>query len=303
MKVITIILTTYNSEKTIQRTLNSILNQEGLNKDFTFELIVVDDCSTDNTRKILENNKIGYLSTGKNSGGPNRGRNIGLARAAGDYICIMDHDDEWLPHKIKSQLAVCELAPIVSTGYTEINDSTGKTNEYVNLSLNSLDYILYEKNKTFIKYLTRNKKGQIAYIGSLMFDKSLKDIYFEEDYAMVDFDWSLKLFHNRTSVEICKSLYIRHLSRSNLSLNEKYRNNDYSFSLQTIRQYKDEYPDPVTIAGKRINGTMGRYYYLKEDMKKARKYFLKSEFSLKTFLYLLTSFYGYKFVNRKYKVF
>ena len=60
---------------------------------FDLELIVVDDCSSDDTINILQSNKINYLSTGKNSGGPNKGRNLALKQSTGDFICIADHDD------------------------------------------------------------------------------------------------------------------------------------------------------------------------------------------------------------------
>ena len=68
------------------------------------ELIVADDCSTDNTIKILKSEKIPFLSTKINSGGPNKGRNIALKKCTGDYICIADHDDIWFPDKIEKLL-------------------------------------------------------------------------------------------------------------------------------------------------------------------------------------------------------
>lgn len=303
MTNITIIITTFNSEKTILRTINSILSQDGIGNDFHVELIVVDDCSSDDTLKILKENSIEYISTGRNSGGPNKGRNIGLANSTGDFICITDHDDEWLPDKLKSQLAVSHLAPIISCGYTEINEATGFHRNYVNRSDNECDYRLYPDNKTFISHLTRIHQGQVAYIGGLMFHHSLNNILFEEKYSMVDYDWFLRLFHRQTSVEICRALYIRRISGNNLSLNESYRLNDYHHSLSTLDGYRSLYPDEVRKASKRINGTMGRYYYKMEKMKEARKYFLQSEKNLKMLAYLITSICGYKWVNNKFKVF
>src|SRR5690554_4200489 len=104
MKV-TVILTTYNSEKFIKKTLTSIFNQQKENIDFSLEIIVVDDCSTDKTLEILKaEDKIILLQNENNSGGPNKGRNTALKKATGTYICIADHDDEWLPQKIATQL-------------------------------------------------------------------------------------------------------------------------------------------------------------------------------------------------------
>ena len=52
MKV-SVIVTTYNSEKTIERAIESVLNQTGYKKQFDIQLIVVDDCSTDGTFEIV----------------------------------------------------------------------------------------------------------------------------------------------------------------------------------------------------------------------------------------------------------
>ena len=71
MKV-SVILTTYNSEGSLQATLDSVSNQTGQGTDFDIELIVVDDCSTDSTTSILHQNAIEYRSTSYNTGGPNR---------------------------------------------------------------------------------------------------------------------------------------------------------------------------------------------------------------------------------------
>jgi glycosyltransferase involved in cell wall biosynthesis len=70
---VSVILTCYNSEKTLQRLLDSIFSQKSLGEEFNIEIIAVDDCSVDSTREILNRNNIEYLSTGSNSGGPNRG--------------------------------------------------------------------------------------------------------------------------------------------------------------------------------------------------------------------------------------
>lgn len=303
MKKVSVILTTYNSGKTLQRTLDSVFNQVGIGEIFAIELIVIDDCSIDDTRIQLKNNKIDFLSTSLNSGGPNVGRNIGLDKASGDYICIMDHDDIWKPEKIKSQLELSDLAPIISTGYTTINERKDDRKDYVSRSPNSSGFIIYKENETFKTLLSRSRNGQITYIGGLMFHSSLKEIKFEEKFAQIDFDWGLRLFRNRKSIELCKPLYIRNIIGDNLSLKEEYRLNDYNFAIETVQKYKDEYPEQIVEFYKKINGTMGRYYYHKEEMKKARNYFLKSGISLKNLTYLATSYYGYKFINKNFRVF
>jgi len=300
MMKVSVILTTYNSENKIQEVIDSIHKQEGKDELFELELLVVDDCSTDATQAILLKNNINFQFTSKNTGGPNHGRNIALSICTGNYICIADHDDIWFSNKIIQLLAVVDLAPIISSGYILSDKSLAKEVSRVN---NSAGYILYEKNKTFISKLTKSKVGQQTYLGSIMFCSSLKNILFEEQYGMIDFDWVLKLFYNQKSVEVCDSLYLRKVDSSNLSLNQQYRINDYQYSLQSVANYKSEYEKEVKLAERRINGSMGRYYYLIGNMRLARVYFLKSRVELKTILYLITTFVGSKIVKRYFKIF
>jgi len=103
MKV-SVVIPTYNSEKTIRRAIHSVLSQEGINDLFTVEILVCDDCSTDATLSIAKDYPVRMFTSNKNSGGPNRGRNVGIRNATGDLIAFLDHDDEWLPTKVKEQL-------------------------------------------------------------------------------------------------------------------------------------------------------------------------------------------------------
>ncbi len=301
MKKLSVIVTTYNSENTIEKTIQSILNQDGVNQEFELELIVVDDCSFDRTREIVNEYNVLLLSTGINSGGPNKGRNIGLKNATGDYLCIADHDDEWQRNMVTTVLPYLLKVPIVSTGYSVVDQLHGRSI----LRVGSRDnrYLYFSKNQTFIDRLTKSLKGQNAYLGSIFFRKELKDVYFEEHFNQVDFDWILRLFHNNDSIEVCDSLYLRYVSGDNLSLNESYRRRDFYFSLMTIETYEKKYPIQVHKAYLRIHGSRARYYYLMGNMKKARFYFLRSQWGIKTFLYYLTSFVGSQIVKKKFNIF
>jgi glycosyltransferase involved in cell wall biosynthesis len=101
---ISVIVPTYNRSELLPRAINSILNQTF--KDF--ELIIVDDGSTDNTKKIIEkysenDSRIKYIYQ-ENSGGPPRPKNTGIKIAKGNYIAFLDSDDEWLPSKLEEQI-------------------------------------------------------------------------------------------------------------------------------------------------------------------------------------------------------
>ena len=78
---------------------------------------------------------------------------------------------------------------------------------------------------------------------------------------MLDFDWVLKLFYNRNSVEVCKSLYKRTVDVTNLSLDEKYRKKDYKYSLKTLNQYRADFQASVILSQKSTHVTFKGVYY------------------------------------------
>lgn len=300
---ISVILTTYNAEKTIRRTLNSVFAQNGINRDFELELIVIDDCSTDQTPDILQEYGIDFYQTPANSGGPNKGRNIGLEKTTGDFICIMDHDDEWLPDRIITLLSVSHLAPVVSSGHIVVFGESNRKVDRHNTTYDGSGVIFYKKNETFLKTLSRSSGGQCSYIGSVLFNSSLKYLRFEENFGKMDYDWGLKLFEGNCSVEICRALYYRYVDDSNLSLNLEYRDLDFYYSLMTLEHYSDMYPRQVRQGYKRLHGTRARYFYLTGNMKKARFFFVRAGWNIKNILYYLTTFAGSRLVKKYFTIF
>lgn len=103
---ISIIVPAYNAEHTINETIQSVLNQTFSD----WELIIVDDCSTDNTSTIVhdylyQDKRIKYFKTESASGGPAEPRNMGILNSLGRYMAFLDSDDVWLPNKLQEQLA------------------------------------------------------------------------------------------------------------------------------------------------------------------------------------------------------
>lgn len=300
MEKVSVILTTFNSERTLQRAVDSIMNQTGIHTLFDIELIVVDDCSTDSTCEILRENGISYLSTPVNSGGPNKGRNIGLKYITGNYFCIMDHDDVWHAGKIMKQLSMAQSFPVVSTGYKTKNQQKDYEIERYQKAHAP---VIYGRNVTFLHKLKREKNGQNLYMSSLMLNSRLKDIFFEENFGMVDFDWLLRITENNETVEIPEVLVTRYVQNENLSLNPDYRRKDYYYSLYFIEKYCRKYQKEALTGIRRINGSRARYHYLQNDMKEARRFFMKSEFNVKQVAYMLSSFIGSRYVRSNFIVF
>lgn len=104
--LVSVIIPVYNASNYIDRTLNSVFSQTYKN----IEIIIVDDCSTDDTAKLIKeyektHSEIIYYLQEKNMGA-GYARNKALELAKGQYVAFLDSDDEWLPQKIEKQLQV-----------------------------------------------------------------------------------------------------------------------------------------------------------------------------------------------------
>lgn len=104
LALVSIVIPVYNSSKTIEKTLESVLSQDYQN----LEIIIVNDGSTDNTEEILKKyeNKIKYLYQ-KNSG-VSFARNLGFSKSVGKYIQYLDSDDLLARGKISTQVKALE---------------------------------------------------------------------------------------------------------------------------------------------------------------------------------------------------
>ena len=97
---VSVVVPTYNRAGRLSKTLHSVLNQ--IYQDF--EIIVVDDGSTDGTSKVMQTFPgVKYIFTKENHG-VSRARNEGLTHAKGRYICFLDSDDLWDEKKLQVQL-------------------------------------------------------------------------------------------------------------------------------------------------------------------------------------------------------
>jgi glycosyltransferase involved in cell wall biosynthesis len=135
MPTVSIITPTYNREQLLGRAIQSILNQTYQD----FELIIVDDGSTDNTERLVKSfnsEKVRYIRQRENKG-PAVARNTGLRSAKGNYIAFQDSDDEWLPEKLEKQVRVFETAPpevgVVYTSYYKARKNGKRARPYASL--------------------------------------------------------------------------------------------------------------------------------------------------------------------------
>jgi len=106
---VSVVIATYNFERFLARAIDSVLAQDY--PAGAIELIVVDDGSTDGTPELMRayEGRVRYIR--KPNGGHLSTFDRGIGEATGDYIALLDGDDEWLPHKLRDQVALLEARP------------------------------------------------------------------------------------------------------------------------------------------------------------------------------------------------
>ncbi|MCE2469888.1 MAG: glycosyltransferase family 2 protein [Dehalococcoidia bacterium] len=126
---VSVIIATYNRAALLPRAVNSILAQTCQD----FELLIVDDCSTDDTSQVIaafSDSRIRAFRHETNQGLP-ASRNTGVAEARGEYLAFLDDDDEFTPTSLADKLAALEAAPqevALVYGWTDmVDDATGQT--------------------------------------------------------------------------------------------------------------------------------------------------------------------------------
>ena len=123
--LVSVITPCYNAESFIAETIESVINQTYTN----WEMLICDDCSTDNSAKIIKafcqrDVRIKYLKTQKASGSPALPRNIAINCARGRYLAFLDSDDIWLPLKLEEQLRLIreKECPLVYSNYEKMDE-------------------------------------------------------------------------------------------------------------------------------------------------------------------------------------
>lgn len=175
-ELVSVIMPSYNTAKFISETINSVLSQTYQN----FELIIVDDCSTDNTDEIVSgfsDERIIYIKNEKNSGAA-VSRNRALREAKGKWIAFLDSDDLWEKDKLQKQIA-----------FMEKNDYKFSYTEYEEIDEESKPL---DVNVSGPKKITKAGMYNYCWPGclSVMYDKEIigliqiADLKKNNDYAM-----------------------------------------------------------------------------------------------------------------------
>lgn len=206
---VSIIMPSFNSGKFIEKSIDSVLNQSYSD----WELIIIDDCSFDNSLKIIEeykdkDNRIRLIKNEVNSGVANA-RNLGISFAKGFYLAFLDSDDIWDSKKLEMQVNFMELnkASISFTQYFRIDEHENRLREVSNIP-------------EIVNYHDLLKGNSIAMSTSMIKSEIIGDNFFEkighEDYYF----WLKILRVGNIAHGLKKNLAFYRVHQSSLSSNK-----------------------------------------------------------------------------------
>ena len=221
---ISVVMPVYNREDLLPRAIDSILNQTY--KDF--ELIIVDDGSTDSSENIAriyaqKDSRVKVIKNKENKG-ISFSRNKGMDAAKGKYIAIMDSDDQALPFRLEKSIKVLEENPkyvALSAGTISIDDKISAQD------LLHWDKYNIVKNNFAISFIFNNTFANASAIFKKDFAKEHNIRYNESYISAEDYDfWKQFVFNGGELVTIYEPLTFvrRHTSNSETYYDEMYKN-------------------------------------------------------------------------------
>ena len=295
---VSVIIPTYNRAHLVGRAIQSVLNQTY--KDF--ELIIVDDGSTDNTedtiRELIKKDKrIKYIRHQKNKGG-SAARNTGIKAARGEYIAFQDSDDEWLPEKLEKQMKVFKSASpgvgVVYTGHWRIsgNEKTYIPSSRIIQKEGNIHMELLKEGFGFI--ITPSAViREACFKKSGMFDEKLPRLQEWELFIRVSKYYNFKY--------IDEPLLISYIKSDSISNN--YEALIKALRVILIKHFKDFSNDRKLLARRYFK--IGIFLYLNNEAKEGKNYLIKSikthPLNIKLLLIIFLSFFGERTFNEALK--
>ena len=203
--MVSVIMVTYNRANFIKAALDSIKRQTFRD----YEIIVVDDGSTDNTKGIVEQYaEARYIY--QDHSGISKARNTAVKAARGKWIATLDSDDLWKEEKLQKQVDYVRVHPGCRIVYTAFSNFT-------DIPVDELD----ERQKDLLQKIHK------WYLPSALIDATLFDeigLYDEAKSGVEDIDWGFRLKFSGVNIEHCvdETLYLRRVHNSNISNSRNY---------------------------------------------------------------------------------
>jgi glycosyltransferase involved in cell wall biosynthesis len=282
---VSVIIPTYNRAYQVGNAIQSILEQTFQD----FEIIVVDDGSTDNTREVVSKygEKVIYIHQANKE--RSSARNNGMKHARGQYITFLDSDDLYLPHKLLVQVELMETNPEygMSYSYSLWFDEKGK---YLHTWLDNLDGWIFPE-------MMRAKHNKITVPSVMIRSYVLNNVgYFNESInTCEDYEFWCRIAMKYRVLLIKKALVI--INTSSQPSAELY----YSYFSNTLYYYQSVFKSDQTLENSFIKSVyldLSVKYYL-NALTREQKKFIFSEIKKinPSFVYLtLLKSYGHKLI-------
>lgn len=218
--LVSIIVPVYNAEKYISQTIESVLGQTYQN----WELILVNDGSTDNSEYIIQNYKdsrFKYLK--KENGGVSTARNLGIKQASGIYIAFLDADDVWLPDNLQKKISLAlehQLDWVFSDMYEADEQLNNKNYATPGKSENFLEEILLWNGEVIPGPASNLVVHQKCFIDGLKFDSKFS--------TAADQDFTIYLATNYKGERIPEPLWLYRKISTSMSRNVAVMEKDHT---------------------------------------------------------------------------
>ena len=283
---ITVIIPTYNREKTLPRAINSVLTQTYTN----FELIISDDASTDNTHELIKNfmkkdQRIKYIRLNNNSGGAAKPKNEAIKKATGKFIAILDSDDEWLPIKLGKQIKIFQQKNNHKLGFVGCYALKIYEKENIKIKSKIPKYKNIFKNILIRDYM---ESGSSMIYKKKVFDKV--GLFDENITTGQDWDIRIRLSQFFDFDFVPQILFKYYIHQNNISKKTK---NIKKTTKYIYNKYKKYYIANPKIYSYKLTYD-GTRYMIVNQFKLARKCFIKSikinHFNIKNYILLFLSF-------------
>ncbi len=232
MAKVSVIIPTYNRALLLQEAVKSVLNQSFGD----FELIVVDDCSTDGTGETMDrfrqnDPRVIFHALDSNSGMPSLPKNYGIKLAKGEYVAFLDSDDAWERDKLKAQVEFMDEnknCVLLGTGVVVVDDGGKEKYRFLNPAGDKDLRARMLRRNYFVSSSVIVRKSALDSAGEFPLQKIAED-----------YDLWLRLGTLGEMNNLPQYLVRYRISGGNISTN---LSESLEYRKKTIKKYKKDYP-------------------------------------------------------------
>ena len=237
--MISVIMPLYNNEKYVAEAIQSVINQSYTD----WELIIINDASTDNSQQIAENisktdTRISLINLKENKG-VSYARNLGIKKSKGEYISFLDSDDLWDENFLKSLYTLLKNtnASFVASNFNIFYNSNLK-----NMSVTTNINLLNDFNSLILERKHRYELNFLYHISGVLINKKLLtkyNIYFPQDQRLFEDLLFLSKLLCITNLIIEKKPLIYYRQHPESVTHKKYTTEDFGQELIYLNRLKD----------------------------------------------------------------